>query len=303
MSAVRGKVVLITGGARGIGAATASELVARGARVVLVDLDAEPLRELVERLGEDSATSITGDVTELADMEAAVAHGVERFGGIDVVIAGAGIASYGSVATVDPAIFRRLIDINVTGVFHTVRAALPTILQRRGYVLVVSSEAAYAAAPGLAAYNASKAGVEHFANALRFELGYLGVAVGSAHMSWIDTPMVRDAKRDLQAFREMLASLPGPLGATTSVEQCAQAFVRGIERRAARVNVPDWVGLLRWLKPALSSRATELLSRRDTRRTLPLMDEEVARLGRSASARVTAQSAAHDHETDAVSIG
>jgi NAD(P)-dependent dehydrogenase (short-subunit alcohol dehydrogenase family) len=300
---LQGRVALITGGARGVGAATAGELVARGAKVVLVDLDAEPLRELVERLGEDSATSITGDVTELTDMEAAVAHGVERFGGIDVVIAGAGIASYGSVATVDPAIFRRVIDINVTGVFHTVRAALPEVLRRKGYILVVSSEAAYAAAPGLAAYNASKAGVEHFANALRLELGYQGVAVGSAHMSWIDTPMVRDAKRDLQAFSEMLASLPGPLGATTSVELCAQAFVRGIERRSNRVNVPGWVGVLRWLKPALSSRAMELLSRRDTRRTLPLMDEEVARLGRSASARVTAQSAAHDGQTETVSIG
>lgn len=286
MSGVPGKVVLITGGARGVGAATATRLVARGARVVLVDVDAEPLRELVERLGEEHATSIEGDVTELADMEQAAAHGVERFGGIDVVVANAGIASYGSVGVVDPAVFRRLIDINITGVFHTVRAALEQLERRRGYVLVVSSAAAYAPAPGLAAYNASKAGVEHFANALRVELGPVGVAVGSAHMSWIDTPMVQDAKRDMASFREMLDSLPGPLGQTTSVEQCAEAFVRGIERRAARVNVPGWVGVLRLLKPALTSRLAELQGRREARRTVPLMDEEVARLGRSASDRV-----------------
>ncbi|MGD0452288.1 MAG: SDR family oxidoreductase [Solirubrobacteraceae bacterium] len=288
MSRVQGKVALITGGARGVGAATAARLVAGGAKVVLVDLDADPLRELVERLGEDRATSVIGDVTELADMEAAVAHGVERFGGIDVVVANAGIASYGSVRAVDPAIFRRLIDINITGVFHTVRAALPELERRRGYILVVSSEAAYAPAPGLAAYNASKAGVEHFANALRLEVGYKGVAVGSAHMSWIDTPMVQDAKQDLAAFREMLELLPGPLGATTSVQECAEAFVRGIERRAKRVNVPGWVGVLRWLKPVLTSRLAELQARRDVKRLLPLMDEEVERLGRSASARVTA---------------
>jgi NAD(P)-dependent dehydrogenase (short-subunit alcohol dehydrogenase family) len=300
VSSVQGKVALITGGARGVGAATATQLVARGARVVLVDLDVDPLRELVERLGQDSATAITGDVTELADMEAAVAHGVERFGGIDFVVANAGIASYGSVATVDPAIFRRLIDVNITGVFHTVRAALPELLPRRGYILVVSSEAAYAPAPGFAAYNASKAGAEHFANALRLELGYKGVAVGSAHMSWIDTPMVQDAKRDLAAFREMLMRLPGPLGATTSVEECADAFVRGIEKRANRVNVPGWVGLLRWFKPALTSRVAELQARRDATRILPLMDEEVARLGRSASARVIVQSAAHGEPTEAV---
>ena len=287
MSGVEGQVVLITGGARGVGAATASRLVASGARVVLVDLDAEPLRELVERLGEDRATSIEGDVTELADMEQAVAHGVERFGGIDAVVANAGIASYGSIGVVDPAIFRRLIDINVTGVFHTVRAALEELERSRGYVLVVSSAAAYVPAPGLAAYNASKAGVEHLANALRLELGYRGVAVGSAHMSWIDTPMVRDAKRDMASFRQMLDSLPGALGATTSVEQCAEAFVRGIERRAARVNVPGWVGILRLLKPALTSRLAELQGRREAGRNVPLMDEEVARLGRSASDRVT----------------
>ena len=128
---VQGKVALITGGARGVGAATAAQLVARGAKVVLVDLDAEPLRELAERLGQSSATWLTGDVTELADMRAAVAHGVERFGAIDVVVANAGIASYGSVGTVDPETFRRVIDINVTGVFHTVRAALPQLERAR----------------------------------------------------------------------------------------------------------------------------------------------------------------------------
>jgi short-subunit dehydrogenase len=204
------------------------------------------------------------------------------------------------VGVVDPVIFRRLIDINITGVFHTVRAALPQLELRKGYVLVVSSEAAYAPAPGLASYNASKAGVEHFANSLRLELGYKGVAVGSAHMSWIDTPMVQDAKRDLAAFREMLDSLPGPLGATTSVEECAEAFVRGIEKRASRINVPGWVGLLRLLKPLLSSRLFELLSRRDAKRTLPLMDEEVARLGRSASDRVTVPSADRNESAEAV---
>jgi NAD(P)-dependent dehydrogenase (short-subunit alcohol dehydrogenase family) len=296
VSSVQGKVVLITGGARGVGAATATELVARGAKVVLIDVDAAPLRELVQRLGEGNATSLLGDVTELADMEAAVAHGVERFGAIDVVVANAGIASYGSVAAVDPAMFRRVIDINITGVFHTVRAALAEIERRRGYILIVSSEAAYAPAPGLAAYGASKAGVEHFANALRLELGYKGVTVGSAHMSWIDTPMVQDAKQDLAAFGEMLESLPGPLGATTSVQECAEAFVRGIEKRANRVNVPGWVGLLRWLKPILSSKLFDLQSRRDAKRIVPLMDEEVARLGRSASARVPAPAGAREQQ-------
>jgi NAD(P)-dependent dehydrogenase (short-subunit alcohol dehydrogenase family) len=287
MNGLRGKVALITGGASGIGAATAAQLVARGARVVLVDLDADPLGELVARLGEQRATSVAGDVTELADMESAVARAVERFGGIDLVLANAGIASYGSVLAVDPEIFRRVIDVNLTGVFHTVRAALPQLLLRRGYILVVSSAAAYMPAPGLAAYGASKAGVEHFASALRLELGFRGVAVGSAHMSWIDTPMVQDSRRDLASFRERLERLPTRLGETTPVEVCAEAFARGMEKRASRVNVPRWVELLRWLKPGFTSRLGESRARLDIEQSLPRMDEEVARLGRSASARVS----------------
>jgi NAD(P)-dependent dehydrogenase (short-subunit alcohol dehydrogenase family) len=220
-------------------------------------------------------------------MEGAVARGVERFGGLDIVVANAGIACYGSVLAVDPKIFRRLIDVNITGVFHTVRAALPQLLQSGGYILIVSSAAGYLPGPGLAAYAASKAGVEHFANSLRLEVGYRGVGVGSAHMSWIDTPMVQDTKRDLASFRERLEQLPGRLGETTSPEACAEAFVRGIERRSNRVNVPGWVELLRWLKPALSSRVAETRARRTTKEGLPRMDEEVARLGRTASARVT----------------
>ena len=113
-------------------------------------------------------------------------------------------------------------------------------------------------------------------------------------MSWIDTPMVQDAKSDLTAFAQMLEALPGPLGATTSVEACAEAFVRGIDRRSHRVNVPGWVEVMRWLKPVLTSRLAARQSARDAERLLPLMDEEVARLGRSASARVSMPDAAGD---------
>ncbi|HEU4976429.1 MAG TPA: SDR family oxidoreductase [Baekduia sp.] len=309
MSKLKGQVVLITGGARGVGAETARRLVRRGAKVVLVDLDVEPLRALVAELGDANATSVVGDVCSLDEMEAAVAHGVERFGGIDVVMANAGIASYGSVLEVDPAAFRRVVDVNLNGVFHTVRAALPQVIERRGYVLVVSSLAAYAAAPGLVAYNASKAGAEHFANALRPEVAYRGVKVGSAHMSWIDTPLVQDAKKDLSAFQKMLKTLPGPLGSTTSVEACADAFVAGIERRATRISVPRWVNAIRWLKPALSTRLGERETRRHAAEIVPLMDEEVRRLGRSMSARSAAleqqPAAASDLEaqSDRVSAG
>ncbi|MGW6374948.1 SDR family oxidoreductase [Rhodococcus sp. NPDC055112] len=286
MTSMNGKVVLITGGARGVGAEVARRLHAKGARLVLTDLDAEPLRALAEDLGgPDRALTVIADVCDLPSMESAVAQGVEHFGGIDVVMANAGIASYGSILAVDPATFRRVIDVNLVGVFNTVRAALPSIIERRGYVLVVSSLAAYTASPGLAAYHASKAGSEYFANTLRLEVAHLGVDVGSAHMAWIDTPLVQDAKADLPAFTKMLAALPGPLGKTTSVQACGSRFVTGIEKRAKRINVPGWVGALRWLRPLVQTPLAERDIRKVAPVLLPQMDAEVAALGRSVSAR------------------
>ncbi|GAB2888610.1 SDR family oxidoreductase [Nocardioides pacificus] len=279
-----GQVVFVTGAARGIGEATSRELVRRGARVVLADVDEAPLRALAAELG-DAAVFAVCDVVDLPSVEAAVAVGVEAFGGIDVVLANAGIASYGSVQATDPATFRRLMDINVLGVFHTVRAALPSLISRRGYVLVVSSLAAFAPAPGLAAYNASKAGVEHFACALRLEVAHQGVEVGIAHMSWVDTPLVQDAKADLSAFAELISRLPGPLKRTIPVEECVAGFVRAIERRSRRVYVPGFVRIIGWLKPVVTSRLGEARTLQLVPELLPRMDAAVAALGRSTSAR------------------
>lgn len=284
MGSVSGKVVFITGGAAGVGATVARRLHAKGARLVLTDVDSDALARLAATLGGDRVLTQVADVRDLAAMQAAADSGVQRFGGIDVVVANAGIASYGSVLQVDPEAFKRLMDINVLGVFHTVRAALPSIIDRRGYVLIVSSLAAFAAAPGLAPYNASKAAVEHFANALRLEVAHRGVGVGSAHMSWIDTAMVRDSKTDLSTFAEMLSKLPYPLSTTTSVEKCADAFAKGIEGRKTRVYCPGWVGALRWLRPAMSTPFGEAPVRRFVPDLLPRMDAEVAALGRSTSA-------------------
>lgn len=290
-SQLNGKVALVTGAARGIGAETAKALAAHGVKLILTDLDAAPLAEVVEAIGADDALAVVADVTDLAAMENAVARGIERFGGIDLVLANAGIASYGSVLAVDPAAFHRVIDININGVFHTVRASLRSLIDRQGYVLVVSSLAAFAPAPGLAAYNASKAGAEHFANALRLEVAHHGVDVGSAHMSWIDTPLVQDAKRDLSAFRQMVESLPYPLNRTTDVESCVEAFVDGLAERKRRVYVPGWVGAVAKARALVNSPLAERETLKHAPRLVPLMDEEVARLGRSTSARNVANDA------------
>jgi NAD(P)-dependent dehydrogenase (short-subunit alcohol dehydrogenase family) len=285
MVSVDEQVVFITGGGHGIGAEVARRLHAKGAKLVLTDLDAAALAAISGELGGDERVlTVVADVCDLAAMDSAAEQAVTRYGGIDVVVANAGIASYGSVLQVDPEAFKRVIDVNLTGVFHTVRATLPAVIGRKGYVLVVSSLAAFAAAPGMTSYDASKAGVEHLANALRLEVAGHGVTVGSAHMSWIDTALVRDSKADLPSFVELLSKLPWPLSKTTSVDECAAAFVKGIEQRKRRVYCPGWVRYFRWLKPVLSTPFGENAVAKTATELLPQMDEEVKALGRSTSA-------------------
>src|SRR3984885_8087553 len=273
MTSLQGKVVLITGGARGIGAEVARRLHNKGARLVLTDLDKTALTTLAAELGGDEhELTVVADVRDLPSMEAAADKAVERFGGIDIVLANAGIASYGSVLQVDPESFKRVLDVNLLGVFHTVRATLPALIDRRGYLLIVSSLAAFTAAPGMAPYDVSKAGNEHLAHGLRLGGGDLGVGV--AHMSWVDTALVRDTKSDLPAFDDMLKRLPWPLNKTTSVDSCATAFVKGIEGRKDRVYCPRWVVAFRWLKPVLSTSVGEFTVRRVTVELMPQMDAE-----------------------------
>src|SRR5688500_16510292 len=186
---VQGKTVLITGAARGIGAETARRLAARGARLSLVGLEPELLEQVAAELGD--AAWFEADVTDRDALESAVEGTVERFGGIDVVMANAGIAGVGTVRAMDPGGWERIIEVNLLGVYRTLNVCLPHVIERRGYVLPVASVAAAVHAPGMSAYSATKAGVEALADSLRGEVKHLGVDVGVAYYSFIDTEMVR----------------------------------------------------------------------------------------------------------------
>jgi NAD(P)-dependent dehydrogenase (short-subunit alcohol dehydrogenase family) len=266
---VDGKVVLVTGAARGIGAESARRLAAAGARISLVGLEPERLAEVARTCGPDAIWT-EADVTDADALDRAVAATVERFGGIDVVIANAGVAPAGPMRFADPDAFDRTIEINVLGVARTIRACLPHIIDRRGYVLAVASLAAVAYAPGMAAYSASKAAVEAMANALRVEVSHLGVDVGVAYFSWIATDMVAGADEH-PAFSGSRAELRGPLGTTHPVSAVGEAVLDGIARRRRWVTVP------RWLRAVLVLRGLYPLTDALARSRAHEMDERFAR--------------------------
>ncbi len=271
------KTVFITGAARGIGAQVARLAAARGARVVLAGLEPDLLRLLAAELG-DRHTWAECDVTDQAGLDAAVAHAVSVTGGIDVVVANAGIAPVGTIAITPADALVRTVDVNLGGVIRTVSATLPYVVERRGYALLMSSAAAFTALAGMAAYCASKAGVEQFGNVLRLETRHLGVSVGTAHPIWIDTDMVRDARADLSSLG---GKLPWPLGVTVSVEECARRILAGIEGRKRRVYVPRGIGVVQAARTIVLSPLSDRLVARQTAAVVPRMEAEVRALGRS----------------------
>lgn len=281
-----GKVVLVTGAARGIGAETARRLAARGARLSLVGREPERLAALAEELGPAHAW-FHADVTDQAALERAVAGTVDALGGIDAVVANAGIASNGTVAVAPVEALVRVIDVNLSGVVRTVSATLPHVAARRGYYLLVSSAAAFAPLPGISTYAASKAGVEHFGNVLRLELAHRGVGVGVAHPSWIDTDLVRDQQTESSTFAEVLRTLPGPFGSVTTLGECAGAFVEAIERRRRRVFVPRSLGRFAAARQLFVSPLADWLAGRRSRAVLPRWEEEMRARGRPFGASST----------------
>lgn len=290
---LHGKVVFITGAARGIGAETARRLAAAGAKLMLTGLEPDRLQALAGELGPD-ARHLECDVTDSAALERAVTATLDAFGRIDIVLANAGVANNGTVAVNPADALARTIEVNLIGVMRTASATLSALTERRGYLLLVSSAAAFTVLPGMAAYCASKAGVEQFGNALRLEVAHKGVAVGTAHPSWIDTDLVRDQKSDLALFRTTLASLPWPLGTTLPVGACAAALVEGMRRRRSRIYVPRALAGVQALRTIFTGPVGRRLMRGRAARSVPELEREVRELGGSFGAQ-SAETLARKH--------
>ncbi|MFI5529716.1 SDR family oxidoreductase [Kitasatospora sp. NPDC051853] len=249
---LNGQVVVVTGAARGVGALTARKLAERGARPALVGLEPTELKAAAEACG-PLATWHEADVTDLAGLQAVAAEIQDRHGRIDAVMANAGIAIGGPLVDSDPRTFDRVIEVNLLGSVATARAFLPALTESRGYLLQIASLAAMTPAPLMAAYCASKAGVEAFAHSLRAEVAHQGVKVGVGYLSWTDTDMVRGADQD-DVLRQMRARLPWPANKTYPLPPAVDRIVDGIARRSAHVYAQPWLRAmqpLRWTLPTL----------------------------------------------------
>jgi AhpD family alkylhydroperoxidase len=256
-----GRRVLITGAARGIGAATARRLHERGARV---------LAQVAADCGD--ALVVVCDVRDRGQVEATVEAAVERLGGLDVVIANAGVAAQLPVLGGDPTVFEDTLAVNLLGVYYTLRAAAPHIAHANGYALAVSSLAAAVHPPLLGAYSASKAGVEALADSLRIELAASGARVGIAYFAELDTDMTSRGFGTEAAKRLKL----GPRR-ITPLAAGIDAIERGVAQRSRRVVAPRWVAGVLPVR-MLAQRLIEHVARRGLDEALEIARREHAPL-------------------------
>ena len=266
-----GRRVLITGAARGIGAALAERLHSRGARVAVAGIEPDRLEQVAANCGDGPWQRC--DVTDRDEVEAAVETAVAGLGGLDVVVANAGVAAQLPLVGGNPAVMERTIAVNVMGVYNTLRAAGPHISHPIGYALPVASLAAAVHAPMLGAYSASKAAVEALGNTLRAELRSTGAKVGVAYFAELDTDMTSRGFGTEAAGKIKALSLSRVAPLSVGID----ALERGIARRSRRVVAPWWVGGLLPIRMAIQP-IVDRAAQRGLREALEVAREEDAPL-------------------------
>jgi NAD(P)-dependent dehydrogenase (short-subunit alcohol dehydrogenase family) len=282
LGALRGKRVLITGAARGIGAALAQKLASHGARLALIGLEPGTMAAVAERCGEGTFVAEC-DVSSSEAVSGALDAAAEALGGLDVVVANAGIATGGPLRSQDLRSWERVIEINLLGVMYTDRAALPHLERSRGYVLNIASTAAVLRGPGMSAYCAAKAGVEALSDCLRIEMKPLGVDVGVAYFLFLDTDMVNDGEREMPMLQKVKADMPRPIARTYPLPPAIDEVVAAIAGRRRRVAYPRWFLKALPLRQLLASPIVERESGKHAAEALSEYERLVEERGASAA--------------------
>lgn len=258
------KVVMITGACAGIGRALTLRFAKAGARLILLDRDGPALDSLVQHLRDHlnaESLALCCDVADAECVQASVARAIEQFGGIDVLINNAGITHRSAFADTDLAVFQRIMAVNYFGALHCTQAALPSLIARRGQIIVLSSLSGFAPMLGRSAYNASKHALHGLFDTLRLELAGQGVNVMLVCPGFTATDIRKNA---LKGDGSVIAR-PIPLvGKVSSAHDTAEAIYRAALRRR-RLLVHSNVNWLarqlarfapalfeRWLLPRLS---------------------------------------------------
>ena len=208
MERFKGKTVIVTGAASGIGRGVAERFSQEGANVVLCDIDEKKLGEAAAGLPGDRTIAQRCDVTQFAEVSALVAAAVRRFGAVDVMVNNAGIAAEGTALEVSVEDWGKTVDTDLGGVFYGCRAALPELLRTQGCIVNTASVSGLAADWGMCAYNAAKGGVVNLTRSLALDFGAKGVRANSVCPSLTQTGMTEDMIKNEVLVERFMERMP-----------------------------------------------------------------------------------------------
>lgn len=244
---IEGRVIAITGGARGIGLATAKALHRRGAKVVIGDIDGDAVAKAAVEIGQD-VEAVRVDITDEQSFADFLAEARERFGPLDILINNAGIMPIGPFLEEPTALSKRVLDINVAGPMIGMRTALPGMISRgSGHIVNVSSMAGTAPIPGGLSYGASKAAVISMTETARVEFAHSGVSFTCVLPSFTNTELIAGT-RGTKFVRNL------------EPEEVAEGIVGAIAARKADVYLPGILGPIARLQPVFGRRLRDFMN-------------------------------------------
>jgi NAD(P)-dependent dehydrogenase (short-subunit alcohol dehydrogenase family) len=248
MAEFSGKVAIVSGGARGIGRAAARKLAGEGASVVICSDREEQVEETVAALREEGleVRGVRADVTSSADMKKLMDLAIETYGGVDVLVNSAGVQRYGTVVETEEEVWDEVLDVNLKGIYLASRYAIPEMRKRGGGAIVnLSSVQAFASQTGVAAYTASKGGINALTRAMALDHAGDNIRVNAVCPASVDTPMLRwsaDLFKGDESVEETLGDWGRmhPLGRVARPEVVAEVIAFLASARASFVTGGDY---------------------------------------------------------------